>query len=361
MPFPIQIDATSLSMPSFQIAGVTGWLETKTPQSVQLEPGAYRFMQSNRAVVPEARFQVREDGTVDYRASSGDLLSGRGTSTLKILGLPIILDASRLDAESFRLLNITPWLSCKAKYTLRLLPGAYQFYKSDNTHATEADFSVNRQGQVQYADASEGILTGRGSNKLAVIGLPIILDVSRLDAESFRLLNITPWLSCKAKYTQRLLPGVYQFNQSDGKHIPEADFTVTRAGLIDYPASSNGLLAGLGSGTLRVLGYALGIDGTAFAGTALTLPSLGISVYTSTGSVQTLHLLPQKNLRLNLQTTPPREAQFDLNPNGSINLGDDYPFVVLDSLDGRPLLRFIQDEIRQKRPCRRPSIYPYRQ
>ena len=41
MTFPIQVDATHLTTPRFLIAGVTGWLETASIHTLQLEPGTF--------------------------------------------------------------------------------------------------------------------------------------------------------------------------------------------------------------------------------------------------------------------------------------------------------------------------------
>ena len=97
MTFPIQVDATHLTSPRFLIAGVTGWLETASTHTLQLEPGTFS-VQTPAGQDASWRFEVTPHGTVGYDeardVSQGGFLSGRGTANLALLGYSLLIDAS---------------------------------------------------------------------------------------------------------------------------------------------------------------------------------------------------------------------------------------------------------------------------
>uniref|UniRef100_UPI00047678C8 hypothetical protein n=1 Tax=Lamprocystis purpurea TaxID=61598 RepID=UPI00047678C8 len=264
MAHSINIDATRLASPSFLIPGNSGSLSTGAIQSVQLEPGSY-MIQTHATPDQNWSFVVTAQGAIDYApaldVSQGGFLTGRNTSTLGVSGFPITLDARALATVSYAVSGITGWLANTAPHTLNLLPGAYGFQQPTGV-VPGADFQVRLDGAIDYAAASDAFLTGRGSSTFTLLGYTITVDATALTAPQFHLSGITDWLASTQPRPLRLLPATYLFVHGSGR-VPTADFTVTVAGLVDYPVTADGYLAGRGSGTFTLLGYAITVDATA--------------------------------------------------------------------------------------------------
>jgi hypothetical protein len=85
--FPITFDATALGSGFFVIqSGAAGVGETETLTALSLLPGNHRFQEFPTGVAFD--FMVSLAGTVDYGMSLDDVLLGRGTSLLVVLGKP---------------------------------------------------------------------------------------------------------------------------------------------------------------------------------------------------------------------------------------------------------------------------------
>jgi hypothetical protein len=243
MAHSIDIDATRLASPSFLIPGISGSLSTGAIQSVQLEPGSY-VIQTHATSDQNWSFAVTAQGLIDYApaldVSQGGFLTGRNTSTLGVSGFPITLDARALATVSYAVSGITGSLANTDRRTLNLLPGAYRF-QQNNGLIPEADFSLALDGRIEYAAASDAFLTGRGSGTFTLLGYAITVDATALDAPQFHLSGITDWRPTAQTQPLRLLPATYLFVHGSGR-VPAADFTVTVAGLVDYPDTADGYL-----------------------------------------------------------------------------------------------------------------------
>src|SRR5574338_475179 len=158
--FPITLDGTGTTTRSYFLNGITNSLDNTTPQPLNLLPGRYQFWQGNGAV-PEADFQVRMDGTVDFPASSDAILEWRDADrTLAILGFAITLDGTGTTTQSYFLNGITNSLDNTTPQPLNLLPGRYQFWQG-NGAVPEADFQVRMDGTVDFPASSDAILEWR--------------------------------------------------------------------------------------------------------------------------------------------------------------------------------------------------------
>ena len=127
MTFPIQVDATHLTTPRFLIAGVTGWLETTSIHTLQLEPGTFS-VQTPAGQDASWSFAVRADGIVDYDeardVSQGGFLSGRGTANLALLGYSLLVDASLFPGTALELMPLGHIIdtSASSPQAISLLP-----------------------------------------------------------------------------------------------------------------------------------------------------------------------------------------------------------------------------------------------
>jgi hypothetical protein len=255
-------------------------------------------------------------------------------------------------------LGISGWLANTEPHTLRLLPGSYSIVQGDGL-VTDTEFTLNRSGLVDYAPKNNAILAGRGTNTLNFIGLAVTLNGSELAIDRYRVVGITDWLASNQSHLLRILPGSYLLVQPSGL-VPRGAFTMLVNGTIDYEPdldiSAGGYLAGAGTTELRLRGHPVSIDATEFAGSEIVLLPQNIPINSSAGQVQTLNLLPEYNLQLDLRSPPQQNAMFDLLPNGAIRLHEPYPFIAIDRLDNHPLIRLTQNQLRQRQPCRRPAI-----
>lgn len=353
--FEITLDGTQLSTATYNVANITSWLPSKDKHTLHLLPGPYQFNQGN-GPVPEADFEVRMDGTVDYAGTSDAFLTGRGTSTLVIIGLPITIDARQLAVETYALFVTTSWLLSKDPHTLYLLPGHYEFQQGNGV-VSAAAFDVLGDGTVNYAESSNLFLSGRSTPNFGVIGLPITIDATRLTPLPYAVFVTAGWMNSQSLHRLNLLPGHYEFQLESGV-VAAAAFDVRLDGTVDYPSTSDLFLGGRGTGTFEIVGLPVGVDVTAIAGTAVVLIPSGITLDKASAVIPMLRLLPQRNLGLALQSSPPLTALFDLQPNGSVELLEPVPFAALDHLDGHPVIRLTREVVRHRPPCRRPRPVP---
>jgi hypothetical protein len=95
----ISIDARSLSIPGFSIAGV-GTFSTSSVELVDLAPGTYIV---GTVGSPAFEFKVDASGRVDYDVSLDTFVAGRGTTTLTVTGFQLTIDATGLTIPDFQL------------------------------------------------------------------------------------------------------------------------------------------------------------------------------------------------------------------------------------------------------------------
>lgn len=187
--FPINVDATGLVYKLFIIPEKqTGWIDSRAVQTLMLEPGSYSF-QIASGYYADFTFNVTPDGKVEYpqsldvNAPSGQagqkgFLAGRGTSTLKIVGMTVTLDARYLAGSGILLVIAHPdWMTYKtcqmvpaSFYAVQQSPGAVADFRfklgADGNFSYEADFDLSRNG----------FLAGNGTSKLEFLGYPLLVD-----------------------------------------------------------------------------------------------------------------------------------------------------------------------------------------
>ena len=355
---PFTIDATQLAAQAFAVFITTGWLTHTASHTLNLLPGHYDFQQGN-GVVPDAAFDVRLDGTVDYAASSDAFLAGRGTSTFRLLGLPFTIDATRLAAQAFAVFITTEWIANTASHILKLLPGHYDFQQGNGV-VPQSAFDVRLDGTVDYAASSDAFLAGRGTSTFKPLGLPIKLDARPLSTPFFGLFAVTAWLPTHELQALNLLPGGYQFAQPTGTS-PEADFTVRADGNTTYEPWQDaaftppGALEGRTTSSLRVVGFEILIDASDYTGDTVVLMPLGLNIDTALPNPVLVSLVSESGLSLELRTANPSIVLFDVTGNGTVVLDEPYPFVDLRWQGHRQVIRLTRNETRQKAKCCAPA------
>jgi hypothetical protein len=178
--FPISIDATPLVYRHFVIPGVTsGWVDSRTVQTFNLAPGQYSF-QIASGYYADFTFSVTSTGTVDYSTSFSSFLSGKGTSTLRINGLVVTLDARYLSGSGVLLvapLTSDDWISYK---TVRMVPASHYSVQQGSGEVTSFAFKLGIDGNwsynATYDVSAGGFLAGSGTSTLTFFGYPLLVD-----------------------------------------------------------------------------------------------------------------------------------------------------------------------------------------
>jgi hypothetical protein len=213
--FPIAVDATQLFFRYFCIPGITGGLtDGRRVQIVQLVPGdySYQFQSGNFA---DFGFTVTPQGTVDYDHSCDAFLGGRGTATLRLLGLEVTLDALSLTGAdngggvllaSVGMTN-DDWIQ---RQTVRLLPQKSYLVQQSSGRMARLEFALQRDGRFSYGSeldvARGGCLAGAGTTTLTLRGYAVSVDAT---AVSNLLLILPIWGATPAldgKTTVTVLP-----------------------------------------------------------------------------------------------------------------------------------------------------------
>ena len=188
----ITLDASNLTTPHLLVLGTTAWIQTAHIHTLNLLPGRYQLMQPS-GLVPEAAFEVRADGTIDYPSSGNSLLEGRGSMALRVNGFEIVLDARGFSPSQFMLANTSSWFSSEDVQVMRLLPGHYHFLLPGGP-LPEADFDVPLDGTVHYEPAQDvtasppGVLSGLGTHEIRFVGFHIFVDAGAYAGEPVQLM-----------------------------------------------------------------------------------------------------------------------------------------------------------------------------
>jgi RHS repeat-associated protein len=186
--FAITIDATSLTQKGLalqNVAAYPGPFDATKPQKVFLPAGTYSLVPYKG--LTSVAFTVNGNGTVSYDPSLQGIFAGSGTSTLKIYGRSITVDATHLsqplalvaynfssgaEADSVAIARSSP-----VEVTLLpLLTGGYQF-DVDGANLADFNFSVDTGGFVHIPQAYTYLALGDGTQTLTLGGAHVSLTI----------------------------------------------------------------------------------------------------------------------------------------------------------------------------------------
>ena len=165
--FDVTIDATALTTRSFDIAGVTGTLDTATVQTVSLVSGNYSFRDAS-VFGNFFNFTIDVGGRFAYDPSFEDFLDGAGTPNLVVRGFLVSVDATALTTPTFDIPGITGLLATATVHSFIVIPatGGYGFRSG-----FVIPFFVGH-GIFDYDTFFDNVLLGRGTSRLVVLGDP---------------------------------------------------------------------------------------------------------------------------------------------------------------------------------------------
>lgn len=230
---------------------------------VWLDEGAHRLGVYGVAANQLPIFTVEQDGTVSYDAQyEGTYYIGNGTSTLTLVGYPVILDASDV-STGIQLRYVqsgsTKTVSAGDSETY-VLPAVDGF----NVQVAYADvighFDVDVNGSVSFDAEYDARFEGDGASTLRIKGYPIVLDAS--DINTFvGFDNVVRNTVMPGEDATYYLPAGsdYIFETVFGERISEV--AVTDEGVLSYDLGFDGVFfTGEGTGTLSIVGVPVTID-----------------------------------------------------------------------------------------------------
>jgi hypothetical protein len=193
--FPVNVDATELSLPFFAIQFGPDVRPTSIVQSFSLFPGFYGFFFNGMLTSMAFSWSVGTDGLVGFDPILDGFLAGRGTTTLTVHGYEVQIDGTALGPGTISLTSLLlptgiPDLDQTQVHSLRLVPGTYE-YSLVGT-ATRFAWTLRIDGTIDVNPALEPCLSGRGTSRLTVsCGLSAISGRVTGGASPFFLANVT--------------------------------------------------------------------------------------------------------------------------------------------------------------------------
>ena len=246
--FPVSIDATQLVYRYFVIPGVTsGWIDSRTVQTFNLAPGQYSF-QVGSGYYADFTFTVTSTGTVDYASSFSSFLNGRGTSTLRIDGLVVTLDARYLSGSGVLLEaphTNDDWISYK---TVRMVPASYYSVQQGSGQVANFTFKLGVDGKWSYSAALDvsngGFLAGNGTSTLTFFGYPVLIDARDAGGTGVTIQPIwgMPFSTTSVEYAC-LLPAQSFALQVRSGVVSTATFSLSPTGAFAVSSSATSLIA----------------------------------------------------------------------------------------------------------------------
>jgi hypothetical protein len=239
---PVTVDVTQLSNTGYYLAhDIADQLDNTTAHAVRLLPGRHEFVTGFATIF----YTVTPDGRFDYDPALGGFVSGAGTTTLVVRGLPVTVDVTQLSNSGYYLAQdiVAPFDNTTA-HTVRLMPGLHEFVSGYVTFF----YTVTADGRFEYDSSMSSYLDGSGTTTLVVRGLPVTIDATRM-AGAFFLANDVGTQFDNTVHVVRLLPGQHFFFTTALSFF----FTVQPDGTVDYDPGLTGV-SGRGTSTLVVPG-----------------------------------------------------------------------------------------------------------
>jgi hypothetical protein len=252
--FPLTVDATALSANGWGLSGGEVGRPTAAISTVRLLPGPWRFELPAGHPGMTFVFTLGNDGTLDFDSSHDAYVSGRGTATLTVAGLPLTIDATALSHSAFNILAGEAGGGQSSQVTtLRLLPTTNGFplsFHSPPSTGNSFAFTFSTSGTVDFAASLDLYVSGRGTGTLTISGFPITIDATAVPVADF---NISFDAGGPNQVTTfRQIPGLYDLR------LPASSsnvvfYTVDGLGHLDYDTALDFCVQGRGTNVLTVL------------------------------------------------------------------------------------------------------------
>ena len=142
--------------------------------------------------------------------------------------------------------------------------GNYRFIGGHGNHTT-FHFTVDNAGKVQFDEALDGFVSGRGTDTLVVAGYTFQADATAMTPQATAVHPLSGQDTTGTRmHTMIGIPGLYIFKGGHGNHTTVI-FTVGNDGTIGFEPALDGFVSGRGTDTLVVTGYEFHADATALS------------------------------------------------------------------------------------------------
>lgn len=196
----------------------------------------------------------------------------------------------------------------------------YRLRLGDGITAAVA-FDVGADGTLDFAAPYDAFLSGRGSRRLTVQGLPVLVDARSLDHPLTPDLPGAAPLAPDRTHELRLLPASgYRLRVTTGTADGGLDFTVTAAGTVRLPAEAAGIAEAAGH-TLTVRGRTVTIDGRGLSHGLLPVgvPDAAAGTFLSPATVHRLTLLPAAGYVFHAGPGVPADFSYTVRRDGTVD------------------------------------------
>ena len=252
--FRVTLDASPLST-EIMIANINSGTFGASARPVTLLPTLEDYYLSpGPGVIAGCRFGVALDGTVTYPDDSQGCLSGRGTRTLTLHGVPFNVDARELSTASFSVIQAYGLMHQQSDVVqrYRLLPTMagypYGGWTVSGILWPSLGLEIGLDGKITYPASANGWVSGRGTDTLVIRGYPIQIDARAVPPNSFHIPDGGANNLGGAVHSLRLAPVSYLYftgGPNDFRFsIRESDGTI----------DAGGAACGRGQGTTLVIG-----------------------------------------------------------------------------------------------------------
>jgi hypothetical protein len=266
----VKVDSQLATGAFFVPGGMSAFAERIGPLSLSLEPGTYRFLQL-REGSSSFEFYVTSEGKIDYDQAHDAYLDGRGSDTLVVRGVPVLIDGTRLSHSLFPKGFGSASLASAQAHTLALLPSNGYAFASTPEMSDALRFDVAPDGSVTVDPQFGGIAEVR-DGILSIDGFRITIDTRGL---SHSLLPLIPGYDGEAltpgQHILNVLPSPvgYTFISASGVST-DFSFGVSPDGRITVDPQFSGFADASGQ-TLRIRGYDVIVDTTELSHALLPL------------------------------------------------------------------------------------------
>jgi hypothetical protein len=150
-------------------------------------------------------------------------------------------------------------LNTSAAQAFDLAPGTHSLSYATGASVT---FRVAAGGNVDFSTSLDGVLDGRGSSTLTVLGRTVSIDATPLNSAANLLLDEAASFPTASVFTAQLLPGPQRLRSTAGAG-GDVSFSVANDGTLGYNPTLEGALTGAGASALGVSGRTVPINATA--------------------------------------------------------------------------------------------------
>lgn len=253
--YTVTIDASPLSTPIYLANLNIGQLGA-SPRPVTLLPTFADMLASpGPGVIAACGFRIELDGTVGYADEVHGCLTGRGTRTVTVHGVPVNVDARALTTSTFTVLQAYSLEREPSDVVqrFRLLPTLAGYHYGAWTVSgvlwPSLGLTVGLDGRIDYPASADGWVSGRGTDTLVIRGHEVQIDARAVPPNSFHIPDAEALHLGGAVHTLRLAPVSYLYFTGEPTDfrfsIRESD------GAIEVPGDA---ACGRGEGTALIIG-----------------------------------------------------------------------------------------------------------